>query len=205
MDTLTLHQLIPTKHFDYQRLMAALSEHSHPRRLVGSLMKKGHIIRIKKGLYVWGEAVDRAPYSRELLANLVYGPSYVSLESALSFHSLIPERVATLTSVTSKKATRFSTPVGEFTYEHLHADAYPGGVGLHLATGTSFLIATPEKALLDVVALRGFTNNLGAFLAEDLRIDEEAFAGLDLEAMQELARAYRSSAVKAFMKELARG
>jgi hypothetical protein len=201
MDVLELHRRIPTKHFDYQRLMAATQELSHARRFVGLLVKRGHVIRIKKGLYVWGQDVDPAPFSNEVLANLIYGPSYVSLEYALSFYGLIPERVSTVTSVTFKKSKTFATPVGQFTFEHINQEAYAAGIRLHLDGPHSFLIATAEKALLDVIALRGVSDSL----LEDLRIEPEEFARLDLAALKALGANYKARAVKEFIKGLARG
>ena len=201
MDILELHRRIPTKHFDYQKLMAATQELTHARRFVGQLMKKGYVIRVKKGLYIWGEDVDATPFSPEVLANLIYGPSYISLEYALSFYGLIPERVSTLTSVTFKKNKSFSTTVGTFSYEHLHQDAYAQGIRLELSPEKSFLIATPEKALLDLIALRALKESV----LESLRIEPEEFARLNLEAFKALAQNYKSQAVKAFIKGLAHG
>jgi predicted transcriptional regulator of viral defense system len=82
-------------------------------------MRKGVVVRVKKGLYIFGDEYRIRPFSRESLANLIYGPSIISLESALSFHGLIPERVATVTSVTPKRSKRFTTPVGCFVYRQV--------------------------------------------------------------------------------------
>ncbi len=208
MDVLELRRRIPTKHFDYQKLMAEAQDQSHPRRFVGTLVKKGHILRIKKGLYAWSATVDPAPLSKEVLANLIYGPSYVSLEYALAFYGLIPERVEALTSVTVKKSNRFETPVGNFTYDHLHEATYSLGIRLHVQSKQiSFLIATPEKALLDVIALRSLSvgNDLREFLEGDLRIDLEEFEKLDQSALKALAIHYKSRAVKEFMKQVKHG
>ncbi len=201
MDVLELHQRIPTKHFDYQRLMAATHQLSHARRFVGQLIKKGYVVRIKKGLYIWGSDVDSAPYSPEVLANLIYGPSYISLEYALSFYGLIPERVSTATSVTFKKNKNFATPIGSFRYEHINHEAYSQGIRLEIHPQHSFLIATPEKALLDLIALRGLTDSV----LESLRIEPEEFARLNIDALKTLAQNYKSQAVKAFVKGLLHG
>ena len=63
--------------FDYNFAMSALSEYKNPRIEINDLLKKGEIIRVKKGLYVFGPDLAREPYSRETLANLIYGPSYI--------------------------------------------------------------------------------------------------------------------------------
>ena len=107
-----LRQRIGREEFDYPALMAALSGYANPRDRVTTLLRRGDILRVKKGLYVFGDQLRRRPYSRELLANLVYGPSLVSLDSALSFHGLIPERVEAMTSVTTKRPKAFDTPSG---------------------------------------------------------------------------------------------
>jgi len=73
---------------------------TRPRDKISDLLKKGTIIRVKKGLYVFGEDNRKKPYSKEILANLIYGPSYISLDYALQYHGLIPERVEAVTSVT---------------------------------------------------------------------------------------------------------
>src|SRR4030066_379589 len=105
---------IPAEIFDYQTLIEALKGLAYPRNRISDLLRQGIIIRIKKGLYVFGDKSRRDPYSKELLANLVYGPSYVSLDFALAYHGLIPERVEAQTSVTPIRSRRFATPVGLF-------------------------------------------------------------------------------------------
>jgi hypothetical protein len=68
--------------FDYQLLTACLAHLSKPRDKIHRLLAKGDIVRIRKGLYAFGLAYRRQPLSREVLANLIYGPSYLSLEYA---------------------------------------------------------------------------------------------------------------------------
>ncbi len=78
-----IRKMIPYEEFDYQTLLGALKGYARPRDRITALLRKGVIIRVKKGLYVFGEHERRRPYSREILANLIYGPSYISLEYAL--------------------------------------------------------------------------------------------------------------------------
>ena len=138
--------------FDYQTLSDALKGLAYPRNRINDLLRQGIIIRVKKGLYVFGDRYRRHPYSKELLANLVYGPSYVSLDYALAYHGLIPERVEALTSVTPNRSRRFSTPVGLFIYRQIPAQAYEVGmVRVEGEHGQAFLIASPEKALVDKI------------------------------------------------------
>jgi predicted transcriptional regulator of viral defense system len=109
------------------------------------------LIRVKKGIYLRTDSP--VPYSKELLANLMYGPSYVSLEYALQFHGLIPEAVKTVTSVTTGRRKSFTTPVGRFEYEHLAPRYFSLGIDIvNLEEGgRAFFIASPEKALFDTI------------------------------------------------------
>jgi hypothetical protein len=195
-----LRQLIGREEFDYQALMAALSGYANPRDRVTALIRRGDVIRVKKGLYVFGDRLRRRPYSRELLANLIYGPSFVSLDTALSFHGLIPERVEAVTSVTCKRPKGFDTPVGRFIYRPSRRGAFHLGMDRVEEGDVAFLIATPEKALADKVRddrgnpLR--TNGDAArYLFDDLRIDEAAFVRMDPITLDRLADGLRSAKV----------
>jgi predicted transcriptional regulator of viral defense system len=193
---------IPYEEFDYQTLLDAVKGYAQPRKKISSLLAKGTIIRVKKGLYVFGESLRRRPYCRELLANLIYGPSYVSLEYALHYHGLTPERVETVTSVTCGRSRTFDTPVGMYSYRMIPLEAFCTGMDrVELDDGRSFLIATPEKALADrIVAERGAgittQKELHGFLLVNLRIDPAALRGLDPARLAEIARHYRSRRVR---------
>lgn len=197
-----LRRHIPFEEFDYQILLDSLRGYAHPRKKITSLLRKGEIVRVKKGLYIFGEQHRRAPYCRELLANLIYGPSCISLEYALHYHGLIPERVETVTSVTCGRSRSFDTPVGHFSYRAIPMTAYMIGIDrIELADGRAFLMAIPEKALADrVVAERGSAlrtqKELAVLLQDSLRIDAAALKGLDPEAIMTIAAAYRSRRLK---------
>lgn len=205
-----LRHHIPFEEFDYQILLDSLRGYAHPRKKITSLLRKGEIIRVKKGLYIFGEQHRRAPYCRELLANLIYGPSYVSLEYALHYHGLIPERVETVTSVTCGRSRSFDTPVGHFSYRAIPLAAYMIGIDrIELADGRAFLMALPEKALADrVVAERGSAlrtqKELAVLLQESLRIDTSALSALDPAALMTIAAAYRSRRLKLLAQHVAR-
>lgn len=196
-----LRQAIPFEEFDYQALMGALAGYARPRDKVTDLLAKGIIIRVKKGLYIFGEKWRRKPYSREILANLLYGPSCVSLDYALHYHGLIPERVEAITSVTPKRGARFATPVGLFLYRNVPEAGFAVGLGrVELEDSRAFLIATPEKALADKLRqARGLglrtQQECLAYLVEDLRIEESALCALDAGLLDELSQIYRSPRV----------
>ncbi|NLH77861.1 MAG: hypothetical protein GX465_12565 [Acidobacteria bacterium] len=198
MNVIAIRERIQAEIFDYQTLTEAMKGLSSPRDKITDMLRQGAIVRIRKGLYVFGNGYRRYPYSRELLANLIYGPSYVSLDYALAYHGLIPERVEALTSVTVGKSKRFSTPAGLFIYRQIPARAYE--VGMIRAEGDhsqSFLIASPEKALADkIVSARGGRISsiveMRSFLEADLRADASALRSLSAERIDDFAARYRS-------------
>jgi hypothetical protein len=193
---------IPHEEFDYQTLLDAIQGYAQPRMKISRLLDKGTIVRVKKGLYVFGESQRRRPFCRELLANLIYGPSYISLEYALHYHGLTPERVETVTSVTCGRSRTFATPIGIFSYRMIPPEAFRTGMDqAELDDGRAFLIAIPEKALADrIVADRGADittqKELHSYLLANLRIDPLALRGLDPVRLEEIARHYRSRRVK---------
>jgi len=194
----SIRKLIPHEEFDFQTLSHALKEYAHPRDKIKDLIRKKVIIRVKKGLYIFGEDYRRRPYSREILANLIYGPSYISLEYALQYYGLIPERVEAVTSVSSGRSRRFSTPVGIFTYKIVPTEAFTIGVDLLETTqGRTYLCALPEKALADKIRLDRGTGvqtqvEMRQYLAEDLRIDWQALIAMRPDRFEEYAGRYRS-------------
>lgn len=194
---------------DYQQLTGLLGDYAKPRDRIGALTARGDLVRVRKGLYVFGEPWRRRAVDRLQLANLVYGPSYVSLDSALALHGLIPERVEEVTSVTTGVRRRFDTPFGVFSYTPLPPHRYAPGMAWREGEGGPFLAATPEKALADKVWTdkRFYPGRLGdfdAYLFDDLRVDPERLGALAPERLNAVARAYGSKKVTLLARWLAR-
>lgn len=123
-----LRARIDGEEFDYQILLDSLKQYGRPRDRITKLLRKEAIIRVKKGIYVFGPKYARQPFSREILANMIYGPSCISFDFALNYHGLIPERVEAVTSATSGRSRRFMTPVGLFIYRQIPKAAFPVGI-----------------------------------------------------------------------------
>jgi len=198
-----LRNRTPNEEIDYLFLMDLLKNFRQPRVKIGWLLKKGVLIRVKKGLYVFGPEFSRIPFSKEVLANLIYGPSYISLEYALSFYGIIPERVETVTSITCKRNKQFNTPVGNFTYRYLHPQKYSAGIAQHQLDETHYiLIATPEKALADFIYLSCKITGLETdgdiqnFLFEDMRFDRNILLSFKLEEMDGIESVFACRNVK---------
>jgi len=194
---MNLRRKIDREEFDYPALMSALSMYAKPRDKVTSLLQQGVIVRVKKGLYVYGDDYRKRPFSRELLANLIYGPSYVSLEYALSWHGLIPERVPVITSVTPKRGKRFVTPVGGFIYRCTPSASFYLGMDRVVQKSFSFLIATPERALADKLRDdRGGSirtqKEIASYLFDNLRINQSLFCKMDVDFLGKLGEVLSS-------------
>jgi predicted transcriptional regulator of viral defense system len=185
------NEYIPTE-FDYVYLMDRLSAYSDPWGRVRRMLKTGEIVRVKKGLYVPGKEYG-TQYSNIVLANLIFGPSYVSYAAALAHYGLIPELPASVWSVTPARKKSFATPVGSFDYFFQNINLYAAGMTRVQIEGEKFaLIATPEKALFDFVKFRlGNSSKTVAptadLLIEDLRLDEDSLKRLSVGKLEELS------------------
>jgi len=162
---------------EYATLVAMLSHYKSPKDKISALEKQKKLIRIKKGLFVVVAKDGKGSICRELIANHLYGPSYISLESALSFHKLIPERVYSVLSVTTKRSKKYNTPFGIFDYRTVLPSYFSIGIQLQKSDNkTAFLMASPEKALCDMILLSSglrlqSSKAVKSYLEEDLRLD----------------------------------
>lgn len=194
----SLRNKIGRDEFDYVALTEALSNYASPRSKITSLLRSGEIIRVKKGMYVFGDEHRKSPLCREMLANLIYGPSAVSLETALSYYQMIPEIVRSITSVTTGRARRFETPLGLFTYRPTPSLA--PGIDRIVLGDKAFLIALPERALADKIRddRNGEIRNrrqMEEYLFENLRIDLDTLKELSSDFMCLLAEKLGSQKV----------
>ncbi|MCX6125660.1 MAG: type IV toxin-antitoxin system AbiEi family antitoxin domain-containing protein, partial [Proteobacteria bacterium] len=192
-----------TNCFDYIILSEALKSLRYPRNAIGRLLESGSIIRVKKGIYALG---DGRSASVAVLANMIYGPSYVSQDFVLSQLGLIPERVFTITCMTTKRRKIFDTPVGRFEYQTMSSQCFAVGI-THRKTedGCGFLEATPEKALADKIALMpplSSTETLGDYLFNDMRVDRDVYKKLSLARMTAIARQYQQKQVSLLLDHL---
>ena len=188
-------------------LLQRYKTYVNPSAKIGRLVKDGDLTPIIKGLYETDRAVPGY-----YLANVIYGPSYLSFEYALAWHDLIPEAVFTFTSATCGKRRKklYDTPFGVFTFRDVPVAAFPYGTELHEEDGRAFMIASAEKAVCDQLytcSPCSNRNELRQLLFEDLRIDETAFREADLNEMSELAGLYQTKNHKlliSLLKEMKR-
>lgn len=183
-------------------LQQLLSDYQFPKNKISSLEKEGAIVRLKKGLYVGAEKFTGKIISRELIANHLYGPSYISLETALSYYNMIPERVYEVRSMTTKRSKNFNTKLGKYSYLMTSKAYFSIGIKIeNIEDEIAFLIATPTKALCDLIVSTSYLRiqsikAMQSYLLEDLRIEPECIKDLDLDIV------YQSSPFSKKKKEL---
>ena len=137
------------------------------------------------------------------LAQHVHGPSYVSLESALSWHGWIPEAVHAVTSVSFKKSREFKTPLGVFSYDRVPQRVlYSEVERLADASGNVFLMAKPLKALADYVYVRKKDWAGIEAVVSDLRIEPEELEQITGGMLDALSGNYCDPRVKRFLERL---
>jgi predicted transcriptional regulator of viral defense system len=185
--------------FDYQLLTNCLKGLKKPRDKVTALIADGKIVRLKKGLYVFGEAWRRSPLSLEMIANLIYGPSCISFEYALTHYGFISERATVITSLTIGDTKTFHTPIGTFEYRAIGREKFKVGIDYKdLGKSGGYFIASKEKAVVDLVYRTSGIRTLEQlrhYLFEEMRIDETMFRSLDFHKLSNLLKAYDKNSV----------
>lgn len=190
-----------------ERELARLFGGTSARRygLVNKALAKGELIRIRRGVYLLAEKYRFIKFSQFFVANRVVPNSYVSFESALSYHGWIPERVLVVTSGIHQGRTRtFDTPLGEFNYIYLPVNAleFLSGVSRQTINDQSFFMAKPLRALADYVYNKKITWMGMDFLLEGLRIEEDNLNSLTLNDFQEIEPVFRAKRVLSFLRHL---
>ncbi len=199
MNIIELQKYITLSVFTHEMLEELLSASvNNVNAKISYMVKKGELLRLKKGVYAFGDDYRSAPVDMISAANMLYAPSYLSFEYALGYYGLIPERVYEITSATLRGKKSFETELGRFTYRPVPLQAYALGVDwlFDKVNGGKF-IATPEKALCDKIrADRGIgrltQEKLSVYLEYDLRIDMEMLLTFDEALVSKIAQAYRS-------------
>jgi hypothetical protein len=167
-------------------LLEMLKGYRRPYDKITDLMQKGYLVQIRRGLYLPSELLSIQRPEPFLIANHVYGPSYVSLDAALFYWGMIPERVYEITSVTNRLAKTFSTKVGVFSYVHIPTSFFSFGMQqLVLTDRQTVLIASKEKAILDkIITSSGLQlrskKQVLSYLVEDLRIEKDSLRNLNI-------------------------
>ncbi|MDX9827950.1 MAG: hypothetical protein RBT73_09420 [Spirochaetia bacterium] len=181
----------------YAYLLDYFRDYANPKEKISRECRKGTLIRLKQGIYVTRSALDEG-IPRGLIANRIYGPSYVSFAFALRLYGLIPEDVPNPTSATLAKhrQKRFNTGFGTYYYRDIPEAVYSEDIVYVRAGRWRYLAATAEKALCDELsclpAIRS-KKAMRALLFENLRIDEHGFEKLEARRIAALVTLYKST------------
>ena len=177
-----------------QILLDLLKDYKRPQDKISEMVRQQELIPVKRGLFIPGPATGLEQPEPFLLANHLYGPSYVSLETALSHWGLIPEKVFETASMTTHRSVKYDTNAGRFSYTHLPLPYYAFGQQiLPFSEKQTALIASPEKALCDkIIATAGLLfrseRTLRSWLTEDMRMDRERLRSLQPAAIRSWAK-----------------
>ncbi len=181
--------------FDYQYLCGLLQDYKYPRNKISSLISSGELIALKRGLYILSEQYNKQVIP-EVVANALYGPSYISTDYAMAYYGMIPERAYNIGSVTTGRRKLYHTKLGTYTYRSLKLSYYQTAYHIQNKGGTNFLIATPEKALCDQLyfyPVQAGTLELEHALITDLRIDYDTMQSLSGSLILKIAKTANST------------
>lgn len=167
-------------------------------------LKQGYLINLRKGLYYRGDYLQQnKPHTFEM-AQRLYWPSYVSLESALSYYGLIPEAVYTTTSVSYKRSVQFKNSFGLFSYEKGAGQNFFLGVNRVIENECVFLIAEPWKAITDYLFCYKKDFSTLEALASSLRLDLDMLVKIEHDFAHDLIRSYQSKRIEKFLENVLR-
>lgn len=170
--------------FETGLLLAGDVDPNDVRRQLSRWMKARRIYRLRRGLYALAPPFQKIRPHPFIIANRMVHGSYVSLQSALAYYGLIPEVVQVVTSATTARPGRWRTPLGSYAFRHIKGELFFGYHRVEVSPGQRAFIATPEKALLDLVYLQPGGDSQ-AYLQE-LRLQN--LERLDLDALQQMAK-----------------
>lgn len=182
-----------------------LIDGSHNSRYskVKRMLAQKKLLHIRRGLYCITQELGylKKPSSFEL-AQYIYGPSFISLESALSYHHLIPEAVYTTTSVTCKRSKEFETPLGVFSFRSVPLEDLFTEVILMQESEQQFFIAKPWRAICDYIFCYRLDWDSLHPLMSSLRIEIKNLPAFRKEEIQLLDEYYHHSRMSRFLRAI---
>lgn len=165
---------------------------------ISKLKKDGYINKIRNGLYIFSNKKDSIPI--EHLAFRLYEPSYISLESALFYYGIIPEIIYNVTSISTRVTRKFKNDFGIFIYRNIKKELF-WGYRKEEKDGLVYLIAEPEKALLDYLYF-----NIHKIKNTDdidgLRLNYSEIKELDIKKLNEYTTLFKNEKIKKIISEI---
>ncbi|MGD2148570.1 MAG: hypothetical protein PVH41_17885 [Anaerolineae bacterium] len=186
--------------FETELLLVADVDPVDVRRQLSRWTQSGRVYQLRRGLYALAPPFQRVKAHPFLIANILLQPSYVSLQSALAHYGLIPEYVPVTTSVTTVRTARRNTPLGSYAFRHIKTELFSGYRQLEVSPGQRAFVASPEKALLDLVYLEAGADSPDYLHGLRLQNLDE----LDQDELQRLAQRAGSPKLRRAATHLAR-
>jgi len=140
--------------FETGLLLAGDVDPADVRRQLSRWTKAGRLYKLRRGLYALAPPFQKVKPHPFVIANRMVHGSYVSCQSALAHYGLIPEHVPVTISVTTLRPARWETALGVYEFRHIKMDLLRGYRLTELGGGQRAYVATPEKALLDLIYLQ---------------------------------------------------
>jgi predicted transcriptional regulator of viral defense system len=172
---------------DTEAMLVGVTDHVPLKVQISRWVKAGKLLQLKRGFYLLAEPYRKIDIYEPFIASMLKKPSYISLEKALEYHGLIPEAVPVYTCVTTKRQAKFVTPAGIFAYRHIKNSLFWGYRSNTLRKQTGF-VASPEKALLDLIYFNGM--NISQKYLSSLRLQNTE--KIDPEALLDYAKKFKS-------------
>ena len=174
---------------------------------INKLKKEGLIQTLKRGLYLHKSPFINLNISKEIIANTLLSPSYISFDYALYFHGFIPESVFDVTSATTKRSKNFKTDIGVFSFKEIKKELYPIGIKIESTKNGNFIIASKEKALCDKIY---YTKDIKItskkmmleFLEDDLRVDLDELEDCNMNIFKEYYEISKSKKINFLIQVL---
>jgi predicted transcriptional regulator of viral defense system len=183
-------------------LLAGDVDPNDVRRQLSRWTAAGKLYQLRRGLYALAPPYQKTNPHPFLVANRLVRASYVSLQAALAHYNLIPEHVPVVTSVTAARPVEYETPLGQYVFHHVKQSLFQGYHLMEVSDGQSAFVATPEKALLDLIYLQPGGDD-PAYLRE-LRLQNlERLNTTTLQQMAERAQSPKLTRATAIIKALA--
>lgn len=174
----------------------------YDRNSITRWVTAGRLVKLRRGWYALSECAKERDFSLYVAGKMV-NPSYLSLQWALSFYGMIPETIVSFTSVTTLKPQQYDNPLGKFVYQSMSSHLFFGFEPRTLSGGRTYMLATPEKALLDLLYLHPEYRSEEDML--ELRLDEDYLAEeLNMDRLREYLIRWNSPALNMRVRTLSK-
>ena len=203
-----IQSALPANYFTDLELLNLVKGSAHARYgLIKRAIAQGELVHLRRGLYLLGEKYRRQSLNLFELAQKIYGPSYISFESALSQRGWIPEAVYSVTSASFNRSKKFQNVLGLFSYQRVIAKPFFVQVERVQTKTVSYFLASPWRAVADYVYVHKKDWQGLHPLIHSLRIDDEHFEKVNRSDLEEIEQAYHHRRITKFiqgaLKELA--